>query len=166
MAASGLLDPVRPSICVQILAGEVKARYRSAVSIQTMDVVGTPPSRSWEGAWVRAAPDSRALGPGLCAQDEFGATEAEYAEKFGKERVVCLLLATSVFRSGCWRGMSSDPLLMALGRRYGDGEPTDSAARFCKWLANMQEEAAAELPHLQYAVFGLGNKQYEHFNKV
>ncbi|NXN98554.1 TYW1 synthase, partial [Rhinopomastus cyanomelas] len=53
---------------------------------------------------------------------------------------------------------------------YTDGQPTESAAWFCKWL----EEAASDfrfgktfLKGLRYAVFGLGNSVYvDHYNTV
>uniref|UniRef100_A0A8D0FKG6 tRNA 4-demethylwyosine synthase (AdoMet-dependent) n=1 Tax=Strix occidentalis caurina TaxID=311401 RepID=A0A8D0FKG6_STROC len=53
---------------------------------------------------------------------------------------------------------------------YTDGQPTESAAWFCKWL----EEAANDfrfgnmyLKGLRYAVFGLGNSVYvDHYNTV
>ena len=72
---------------------------------------------------------------------------------------------------------------------YGEGEPTDNAARFIQLLrqksgitgpnadegSDMEEEKKADQPDLidpsylkglQYAVFGLGNKQYEFFNAM
>lgn len=54
---------------------------------------------------------------------------------------------------------------------YGDGEPTDNANEFYSWLckeAEAVEEGSKEpfLKGVTYAVFGLGNKQYEHFNAV
>ena len=59
---------------------------------------------------------------------------------------------------------------MFLVATYTDGQPTESAAWFCKWL----EEAANDfrfgktyLKGLRYAVFGLGNSVYvDHYNTV
>lgn len=45
---------------------------------------------------------------------------------------------------------------------YGEGDPTDNAQEFFEWLNG----GGAELNGLRYAVFGLGNKTYEHYNKV
>ncbi|KAL1140084.1 hypothetical protein AAG570_000016 [Ranatra chinensis] len=45
---------------------------------------------------------------------------------------------------------------------YGEGDPTDNAMDFFEWLQNGE----ADLTGLNYAVFGLGNKTYEHYNEV
>lgn len=45
---------------------------------------------------------------------------------------------------------------------YGEGDPTDNAMEFHEWISN----GDADMTGLNYAVFGLGNKTYEHYNKV
>ncbi|XP_013195874.2 NADPH--cytochrome P450 reductase [Amyelois transitella] len=45
---------------------------------------------------------------------------------------------------------------------YGEGDPTDNAMEFYEWLKN----GDPDLTGLNYAVFGLGNKTYEHYNEV
>lgn len=45
---------------------------------------------------------------------------------------------------------------------YGEGDPTDNAQEFYEWLNNTD----VDLTGLNYAVFGLGNKTYEHYNQV
>ncbi|RWS20774.1 NADPH--cytochrome P450 reductase-like protein, partial [Leptotrombidium deliense] len=45
---------------------------------------------------------------------------------------------------------------------YGEGDPTDNAQEFYEWLQN----SAGDLTGLNYAVFGLGNKTYEHYNSM
>lgn len=45
---------------------------------------------------------------------------------------------------------------------YGEGDPTDNAQDFYDWL----QETDVDLTGLKFAVFGLGNKTYEHFNAM
>jgi len=45
---------------------------------------------------------------------------------------------------------------------YGEGDPTDNAQAFFDWLG----EGSAEFNGMRYAVFGLGNSTYEHFNAM
>jgi len=45
---------------------------------------------------------------------------------------------------------------------YGEGDPTDNAQAFFDWL----QEGTASVNGLRYAVFGLGNSTYEHFNEM
>ncbi|CAO1395159.1 unnamed protein product [Diamesa serratosioi] len=45
---------------------------------------------------------------------------------------------------------------------YGEGDPTDNAMEFYEWIQN----GDVDMTGLNYAVFGLGNKTYEHYNKV
>ncbi|ESN99807.1 hypothetical protein HELRODRAFT_113572 [Helobdella robusta] len=53
-------------------------------------------------------------------------------------------------------------LAIFLMATYGEGDPTDNAQEFYDWL----RDSDASLSGIRYAVFGLGNKTYEHYNAI
>lgn len=49
---------------------------------------------------------------------------------------------------------------------YGEGDPTDNASKFYEWVNNENGELAADfLSTTKFCVFGLGNTDYESYNK-
>ena len=48
---------------------------------------------------------------------------------------------------------------------FGEGEPTDNAASFYSWI-NEERRTEQDAAGVPFAVFALGNRQYEHFCKV
>ena len=48
---------------------------------------------------------------------------------------------------------------------YGEGDPTDNAKQFYKWLKG-EPHTKDTLKGLKFSVFGLGNSQYQHFNSM
>ncbi|KFQ11358.1 tRNA wybutosine-synthesizing protein 1, partial [Leptosomus discolor] len=103
-----------------------------------------------------------------------------FFQRFAKglaEGVISLNLPVEVISMGDYdpddclsEETTSRNICVFLVATYTDGQPTESAAWFCKWL----EEAANDfrfgktyLKGLRYAVFGLGNSVYvDHYNTV
>ncbi|NWQ62605.1 TYW1 synthase, partial [Neopipo cinnamomea] len=110
----------------------------------------------------------------------FYGSQTGTAKRFAKalaEAVTSLNLPVEVINMGDYdpddclaEETTSRNVCVFLVATYTDGQPTESAAWFCKWL----EEAANDfrvgktyLKGLRYAVFGLGNSEYvDHYNTV
>lgn len=61
--------------------------------------------------------------------------------------------------------MADKQCLVLLVATHGEGDPTDSAEDFTEWLDSADRESD-ELEGVKFAVFGLGNTQYEFYNEM
>ncbi|XP_010284792.1 PREDICTED: S-adenosyl-L-methionine-dependent tRNA 4-demethylwyosine synthase, partial [Phaethon lepturus] len=110
----------------------------------------------------------------------FYGSQTGTAKRFAKglaEAVISLNLPVEVISMGDYdpddclaEETSSRNICVFLVATYTDGQPTESAAWFCKWLeetANDFRVGKTYLKGLRYAVFGLGNSVYvDHYNTV
>merc|ERR1719295_208740 len=62
--------------------------------------------------------------------------------------------------------LCNEELVIFLVATYGEGEPTDNAQEFYNWLSAEDDRMDDELSNIQFAVYGLGNSQYEFFNQM
>jgi sulfite reductase alpha subunit-like flavoprotein len=58
--------------------------------------------------------------------------------------------------------LSSEKLVVLVISTYGEGDPPDSAIEFNGWIMS-SERNSNYLNGVQFAVFGLGNRNYEFF---
>jgi len=59
--------------------------------------------------------------------------------------------------------LSKEKFVVFFMSTFGEGEPTDSATEFFNWFMEDDRSDDTSLNGLPYAVFALGNRQYEHF---
>jgi NADPH-ferrihemoprotein reductase len=61
----------------------------------------------------------------------------------------------------------SSKLILFVVSTFGEGDPTDNSFTFCSVLKALRAtENTQLLTHLRYAAFGLGNRNYRHYNKI
>ncbi|XP_041948539.1 NADPH--cytochrome P450 reductase-like isoform X3 [Alosa sapidissima] len=101
-----------------------------------------------------------------------------YGSQTGTAEAFATQLAKDAQRYGM-KGMPADPeeydmselsrlteipgsLVVFCVATYGEGDPTDNAQDFYDWM----QAADDSLEGVNYAVFGLGNKTYEHYNAM
>eukprot|EP00941_MAST-03F_sp_MAST-3F-sp1_P005151 g5151.t1 len=93
--------------------------------------------------------------------EEFAETVAKGAPK-GKFR--CHVIDLEDFDEDSFL---SQERVMFFVATYGEGDPTDNALSFHNWLTEQAKEKNSNLLRgMKYTVFGLGNTQYEYYNKM
>jgi NADPH-ferrihemoprotein reductase len=96
--------------------------------------------------------------------EEFAETLVEEGRKFGFDATKVDLEDFEPDDITVPQGEGGAALHMFAVATYGEGEPTDNAIGFNKWL---KDTDSADLSGgVNFAVFGLGNTQYEHFNAM
>ncbi|GIC94349.1 NADPH cytochrome P450 oxidoreductase family protein [Aspergillus udagawae] len=63
--------------------------------------------------------------------------------------------------------LSSTKLVVFIVSTFGEGDPTDNAVKFFSLLKGLRDAGKPELlKNLRYTAFGLGNRNYKHYNKM
>ena len=135
--------------------------YRNTMGGSAGFQVGSTPARS-SGKRKTPAEDVSPEGP--LVRVFFGSqtgTAEEFAKMLAKDARSQGINAVATDLERFESGMLPGSFAIFLVATYGEGDPTDNAKRFHTWLA---QAAAEALSGCHFAVFGLGNTQYEHYN--
>jgi len=138
--------------------------YRTTMGGGSAFQIGSSPSPAPGGKGKRKSTEVEALPEGPVVRIFFGSqtgTAEEFAKMLAKEAREQDINASAVDLD-CFEGdMLQNSFAIFLVATYGEGDPTDNAKTFHDWLA---KASAASLAGCSFAVFGLGNTQYEHYN--
>ncbi|TKY86501.1 hypothetical protein EX895_004650 [Sporisorium graminicola] len=101
-------------------------------------------------------------------------TAEEYATKLAKEAKArfgtsSLVLDPEEYEFDKLDQMPEDTVAVFVMATYGEGEPTDNAVGLMEFIEAETPEfsnGSERLENLNYVIFGLGNRTYEHFNAV
>ncbi|CEH16387.1 cytochrome p450 oxidoreductase [Ceraceosorus bombacis] len=100
-------------------------------------------------------------------------TAEEYAVKIAKEAKArfgtsSLVLDPEEYEFDKLDALPADAVAIFVMATYGEGEPTDNAVKLVEHVAeeSPQFTQGDNLESLKYVIFGLGNRTYEHYNKV
>lgn len=101
-------------------------------------------------------------------------TAEEYATKLAKEAKArfgtsSLVLDPEEYEFDKLDQMPEDCVAVFVMATYGEGEPTDNAVGLMEFIENETPEfsnGGDRLENLNYVIFGLGNRTYEHFNAI
>lgn len=81
----------------------------------------------------------------------------------GRFGLDCLVADLSDYDPESIANIPEAKIAIFLVSTYGDGDPSDNATPLMAWLGT---NSRVNFEKLRYAAFGLGNKNYKHYNKV
>ena len=159
------------------------AAVRGAVALPSSPAAAAP---AGVGGTPSSAASSAAAGERLpLVRIYFGSqtgTAENYAKQLQREARKRGFAAQPVDLAGFGRGagarahggdaaelLRGGGLALFLMATYGEGDPTDSAQDFVRWLKAERAPDGADarpLAGLSFSVFGLGNRQYQFYNKM
>ncbi|CAF3540558.1 unnamed protein product, partial [Adineta steineri] len=130
------------------------------------ELVGKPSVASHEGSFVdRMLHSGKTMvvfyGSQTGTAEDFAQRMAKQAKRYGISAAVCDPEECDMEELQRLIAIDKHLAVFCLAT-YGEGDPTDNAQEFYEWL----REDGRELQNLHYAVFGLGNKTYEHYNAI
>jgi len=124
------------------------------------DVSGSESSTS-SGSKFPAGPLTVFFGSQTGTAEGYARTIMEEAREKGFDAQMCDLTDFNADE------LKDAKLAIFLMATYGEGEPTDNAADFYSWMQNKDGDIEdGFLDGLKFTVFGLGNTQYEHYNRM
>ncbi|KNC48315.1 NADPH cytochrome P450 reductase [Thecamonas trahens ATCC 50062] len=152
-------------LCFRPTSASASTRVPSFSGVAAVRAGGSGKSGSWSGKKDVAAAAADAGANLILIYGTQTGTSEDFAQRLAAEsrRHACVPLVLDVdsieFES--LASLGAEAVACFVVATYGEGEPTDSAVEFHEWLTEEADEDALE--GLQFTVFALGNKTYEHY---
>ena len=144
-----------------------KAQAAAAAAGASGALHSTSASSNGHGGSSGSAASSSASSPALLSMSVLFGSQSGTAEAFARElsaeaRMFGFQATVKDLEDYDPDDLSKERYAVFLMATFGEGEPTDNAASFYSWLC-AEERSAEDVAGVRFAVFALGNRQYEHF---